>query len=232
MPPVQHSPVRPSGDLGARPDLVTHGYPSEPRPSSLDRVSLMRPESWEQPGNPVLGAPGTVAEYDPNAGPQIRCDQCGRSFAETALAKHEKICRKVFVEKRKKFNSVKARLDCFNGAQDLIANATKLERERAQGSRPKDKKRAKWRQDSATSRGDPGCPVGGRLGAVRRGGEACEARGGGREQGAVPALPPHFQRGGGEAPCAHLPAHLREQVGRGPAEERVRDLGPLHHDQR
>ncbi len=32
------------------------------------------------------------------------CNDCGRKFNEQAIVKHRKICRKVFVEKRKEFD--------------------------------------------------------------------------------------------------------------------------------
>lgn len=35
----------------------------------------------------------------------IPCDLCGRSFNQKALVRHQKICKKVFGEKRKEFNS-------------------------------------------------------------------------------------------------------------------------------
>ena len=46
---------------------------------------------------------GNPPEY---AGPAdlLECDSCGRSFNPVAMSKHSKICQKVFVEKRKKFN--------------------------------------------------------------------------------------------------------------------------------
>jgi hypothetical protein len=34
----------------------------------------------------------------------IPCPDCGRKFNQQALQKHRKICKKVFVEKRKAFN--------------------------------------------------------------------------------------------------------------------------------
>lgn len=95
-----------------------------------------------------------MSEYG-DTGPTVQCHQCGRTFAETAFSKHEKICKKVFVEKRKKFNTAQQRLEDFEGAQDLIANATKLEREKETGGqkkREKDSKRAKWRAESESFR--------------------------------------------------------------------------------
>ena len=42
--------------------------------------------------------------------PTSPCPHCGRSFVATALAKHTKICQKVFQKKRKAFNTQKQRM--------------------------------------------------------------------------------------------------------------------------
>lgn len=42
-------------------------------------------------------------------GTRIPCGSCGRKFNEQALAKHVKICKKVFVQKRKQFDVAAAR---------------------------------------------------------------------------------------------------------------------------
>lgn len=46
-------------------------------------------------------------EYEANNGldNRIECPTCGRKFNEEAIGKHQKICKKVFVEKRKKFDT-------------------------------------------------------------------------------------------------------------------------------
>ena len=40
----------------------------------------------------------------------VECNQCGRKFGRVAIAKHSKICQKVFFQKRKKFDMTKKRL--------------------------------------------------------------------------------------------------------------------------
>ena len=37
------------------------------------------------------------------------CKDCGRSFVKEALQRHQKICKKIFINKRKEFNSAKQR---------------------------------------------------------------------------------------------------------------------------
>lgn len=39
----------------------------------------------------------------------VPCRDCGRNFAADRIAKHAKVCRKVFVEKRKEFNIAEQR---------------------------------------------------------------------------------------------------------------------------
>jgi len=47
---------------------------------------------------------------DDTAGPLCQCGSCGRRFTAAALARHAKICDKVFVQKRKQFDMAGARL--------------------------------------------------------------------------------------------------------------------------
>lgn len=49
------------------------------------------------------------AAYDPNNDDRIECPTCGRKFVEEALVKHQKVCKKVFVQKRKVFDIKKVR---------------------------------------------------------------------------------------------------------------------------
>jgi hypothetical protein len=39
----------------------------------------------------------------------MKCHTCGRSFNPVTLAKHSKVCEKVFVKKRKAFNTAAQR---------------------------------------------------------------------------------------------------------------------------
>lgn len=51
-----------------------------------------------------------VKEYSSGNVLLHKCVDCGRKFNEKALDRHIKICKKVFVEKRKEFNSKNARM--------------------------------------------------------------------------------------------------------------------------
>lgn len=49
------------------------------------------------------GNSGGPEEYG-EVGRLVECNDCGRKFNEQAIIKHRKICKKVFVEKRKAFD--------------------------------------------------------------------------------------------------------------------------------
>jgi endogenous inhibitor of DNA gyrase (YacG/DUF329 family) len=53
----------------------------------------------------------TIPEYPDDLGEQIECPDCGRKFNSGPYQKHVKICRKVFVEKRKVFDSKAMRIE-------------------------------------------------------------------------------------------------------------------------
>jgi len=61
----------------------------------------------------------------------VPCEGCGRKFKEAALERHAKICKKVFQEKRKAFDSVANRLGEIDDTQkdQLIKNAKKIQKE-------------------------------------------------------------------------------------------------------
>jgi len=80
-----------------------------------------------------IGAPGMDEFPDgdaEDAGPLVPCPDCGRSFAADRLERHMKICKKVFQQKRKKFDSAANRLGELENAKQLVANAHKLEKEK------------------------------------------------------------------------------------------------------
>merc|ERR1711964_675688 len=72
----------------------------------------------------------------------------GRQFTQEALAKHAKVCKKVFVEKRKAFNSIAAWLDGFEDAQELISKARREEMKRERGIKEVKKGTKSWRLKS------------------------------------------------------------------------------------
>jgi hypothetical protein len=92
------------------------------RPSSkqLQRLSASAPYgSQETPNEPPIKAASQYPDYS-NTMPMAddftpamfrECPDCGRKFNETAFERHVKICKKVFIEKRKAFDSQKHRIE-------------------------------------------------------------------------------------------------------------------------
>merc|ERR1711957_174212 len=89
-----------------------------------------------------------------DVGERVQCEDCGRMFGEAATEKHLKICKKVFCEKRKKFNSAANRLGDQENAAQLIKNAQKIEKQvEAKKDAPgeakaKEKAMPKWKRES------------------------------------------------------------------------------------
>uniref|UniRef100_A0A7R9ZV83 C2HC/C3H-type domain-containing protein n=1 Tax=Pyrodinium bahamense TaxID=73915 RepID=A0A7R9ZV83_9DINO len=144
---------RPEPSVAGRSD--GGGYPGGPRlldkpwvPVPVDPVP-MTPASASHAAAPLLKfAP---SESD-DQGPVAPCPDCGRTFCKDSLAKHIKICKKVFQQKHKQFNSAAYRLGEFENAGELIANAQKLEREKPTGHPRSTQAVPKWKQKSLAFR--------------------------------------------------------------------------------
>lgn len=95
---------------------------------------------------------------DDDGGPLVPCPDCHRSFKAESLEKHKKICKQVFQNKRKQFNSAANRLGEFDNAQELIANASKSEKQREKenhSEKPSKKEKGsvpKWKAQSLAFR--------------------------------------------------------------------------------
>ncbi|CAE8584634.1 unnamed protein product, partial [Polarella glacialis] len=98
-----------------------------------------------------------------DGGPLVPCPDCGRKFNEESIERHLRICKKVFQQKRKQFNSAANRLGEFENANELIANAAKLEKQRNQQEeaterqpdkkvKEKEGKMTKWKAQSLAFR--------------------------------------------------------------------------------
>ena len=161
--PAAFAPARPEPPSYRDPPPPSYGEPLERQRLGLVSPNAGAPPSYGQrPENAVLdameGGPPPDLEL-------IKCEQCGRSFNEKALARHMKICKNVFVEKRKPFQSAESRLQGLEGANDLIANAKEIQKDlnSANGiKKEKESKQNKWRLQSEqlrsamqAMRGDP-----------------------------------------------------------------------------
>lgn len=123
---------------------VDDGYPSSP---SRGSVPLATPQGGSQ------GFGGAFAQDADDGGPLLQCSDCGRKFNKEALEKHSKICKKVFLQKRKQFNSAEARLGELDNARELIEKASKIERVKDESKAKKDTEKVpKWEQQSLAFR--------------------------------------------------------------------------------
>lgn len=119
-------------------------------------------DELEQPlgggsGSHGLGPPpfntmnGADAYPEAASGELIPCPDCGRKFGAESIDRHIKICKKVFVNKRKQFSSVAVRLGEFENAQSLIANAERIQRNKdAPAKKEKDSRKSvpAWKKKS------------------------------------------------------------------------------------
>ncbi|KAF4668050.1 zinc finger, C2HC-type containing [Perkinsus chesapeaki] len=124
-----------------------HRFAEEQDASSLnDKPSRRRSAPQVSSGVVVIGEAG-VGEYPEEQMRMVKCHQCGRSFKEDSLEKHEKVCRKVFKEKRREFNAVATRLQEFENKEQLIRKALQEKKKGPQRPKP-----TKWKQQSEAFR--------------------------------------------------------------------------------
>lgn len=126
------------------------GYPSSP-----SQVQDPFGQQRQQPLGPGGGGgiPNSMdADMLDDGGPLVPCPDCGRKFKEESLEKHTRICKKVFQQKRKQFNSAANRLGEFDNANALIENASKIVKEKEVPKKDKPGKVPKWKAESLAFR--------------------------------------------------------------------------------
>ena len=84
-----------------------------------------------------------------DAGPLVPCQDCGRKFVAGSLARHRKICRKVFRQKRNIFDSTRIRLNAIE--ENNNATVAQL-RKPNRGLPPNPETKTSWRAKSAQFR--------------------------------------------------------------------------------
>eukprot|EP00485_Elphidium_margaritaceum_P010103 CAMPEP_0202695580 /NCGR_PEP_ID=MMETSP1385-20130828/9144_1 /ASSEMBLY_ACC=CAM_ASM_000861 /TAXON_ID=933848 /ORGANISM="Elphidium margaritaceum" /LENGTH=737 /DNA_ID=CAMNT_0049351637 /DNA_START=77 /DNA_END=2290 /DNA_ORIENTATION=- len=89
------------------------------------------------------------AFVDPQQIARVPCHQCGRKFAQDALQKHIRICKKVFGQKRKQFNTKHQRSDNEALQAQSTTDQAAIERELA---RKKEAQKKKWKAQSSMLR--------------------------------------------------------------------------------
>ena len=99
----------PVGGRGARNEDAAVGGRGQYDSSGLDEYNAPPPPARRGPRRDdeaavASAAPPRDAPARQDVGQLVECRSCGRKFAEDRLAKHEKVCEKVFVQKRKAFD--------------------------------------------------------------------------------------------------------------------------------
>lgn len=115
---VQEKPKTQTGTRGFTSTKTTQGYNADQRPISQsknrnnyasiedDRPLPTQKREFKDP----FGTDAMASKSDVQNMRLIECPEgCGRSFNEVALSKHVKVCKKVFQQKRKVFDSQAAR---------------------------------------------------------------------------------------------------------------------------
>jgi hypothetical protein len=89
-------------------------YDEQPPAAPKRQTSIQPPERFN-PTSAISRSAALptelVSEYPDDLGEQIECPDCGRKFNSGPYERHVKICKKVFVEKRKVFDSKAMRIE-------------------------------------------------------------------------------------------------------------------------
>lgn len=141
----------PSATVGARPPGRTSHQSEQVQ---TIRVAQDNDTSHYASAGNFAGASAIDPQTDKNNEVLVPCPECGRKFKEESLEKHVRICKKVFQQKRKQFNSAANRLGDFENAQQLIAKATSVRKKNGEN---KDQKRTsktipEWQKKSLAFR--------------------------------------------------------------------------------
>jgi len=164
---VERSPPAARGVTWDPPSApVQAGKPEAARRGSEEGYPATPSQARVPPPMPASSGPRSVDAFldgalddvlEDSGGPMLPCPHCDRSFKAESLEKHKNICKKVFQQKRKQFNSAANRLGEFENANELIANASKIERQKeapkaAPEKGKKDKSVPKWKAQSLAFR--------------------------------------------------------------------------------
>ncbi len=132
-------------------------YPPAPQSNPKQSSNYDNREPFDPETAPLTGNPN-AKQYDlrnaANLGAEFEKVQtypcregCKRRFAMEALEKHEKICRKVFFEKRKAFDMTEHRYE--DDMLDAINQAKRSNKGKDKGGAKKESKVPKWKLESA-----------------------------------------------------------------------------------
>mmetsp|Transcript_14948 Transcript_14948/g.31186 ORF Transcript_14948/g.31186 Transcript_14948/m.31186 type:complete len:359 (+) Transcript_14948:162-1238(+) len=141
------------GTAAGKPPATGAKPPATARPSSkagakrpttaaeaIDNIPVAKAKSFS-------AVPPELEAAEP--APLVVCKSCKRSFTKEALAKHAKVCTKVFVQKRKPMDVQAQRVQGTDAAKYVKGSTAKGGKKPAAKAAPK---KAKWKQESAQLR--------------------------------------------------------------------------------
>lgn len=102
---------------------------------------------------------GAPSEYPDESGPQVECPTCGRHFNAGPFEKHVKICEKVFIKKRKAFDSTKMRIQDNPELIKTYAKTKKEEDKAARKGAVNVDRQAAMNTNKANAMGNRGMPM-------------------------------------------------------------------------
>mmetsp|Transcript_2681 Transcript_2681/g.4125 ORF Transcript_2681/g.4125 Transcript_2681/m.4125 type:complete len:464 (+) Transcript_2681:156-1547(+) len=141
-----------SRDTSPTDDVAPTSSSRKPRPKPIPKGSDKRVTGPSKSGSSVMsieeapirvgkGKAPPVPVIDPSAEEdRVQCPDCERKFAPEAFEKHAKVCQKVFMTKRKTFNSTAMRVK-GTGAEKFI----KKGKNAAAAAEAKPAKQSKWK---------------------------------------------------------------------------------------
>eukprot|EP01036_Dinobryon_divergens_P022146 gene22146-30382_t len=111
------------------------------------------------PRAPISNFNDDNGNEDGDGQPQMECPDCGRKFNSIPFQKHIKICAKVFVQKRKVFDSQKMRIQDNPELVKIITKAQKDEKRKAQGRSQQQQQQMPVQQQVAQGRPNKPAPA-------------------------------------------------------------------------
>lgn len=126
-PPGGYPPARsqPVAQAKAKAPPAAQARRAAPQPTYVPDDDPYGPDAYPPGGYPPPAA-AAPTEYPEESGEMRECPHCGRKFNVTPYAKHIKICEKVFIKKRKVFDSTKMRIQGVDPElEKILAQAAK-----------------------------------------------------------------------------------------------------------
>jgi hypothetical protein len=116
--------------------------------SNNNKINYQNNDNDERP----IGGGLTEDQMPEEESPTSPCPHCGRNFNPNALSKHVKICEKVFMKKRKAFNTQKQRINDSEQASLMKQGAMEAKRNPLLNNKKNNGAIPKWKLQSMAFR--------------------------------------------------------------------------------